>query len=212
MPFFSKIQKYTVFQCKNKKKEVLSWPPLFFSPVKHLHASCFPTHNAVQDSRLFELWLHCLGERWEHCVVYVHVHTHQYHSVSPPVQMFTFNLFTTSNNGQLEPSMKIYKKKTNNGLPFESVLKSKCRKDGDTTASFLTGFTQIPMILGLNPAPTTHVLKWQDVANSLKVMISRDSRLMEGWGRKCQLFCLNAKGFTWLDCIHLKVLFFSFWW
>lgn len=39
MPFFSKIQKYTVFQCKNKKKEVLSWPPLFFSPVKHLHAS-----------------------------------------------------------------------------------------------------------------------------------------------------------------------------
>lgn len=79
MPFFSKIQKYTVFQCKNKKKEVLSWPPLFFSPVKHLHASCFPTHNAVQDSRLFELWLHCLGERWEHCVVYVHVHTHQYH-------------------------------------------------------------------------------------------------------------------------------------
>lgn len=152
MPFFSKIQKYTVFQCKNKKKEVLSWPPLFFSPVKHLHASCFPTHNAVQDSRLFELWLHCLWERWEHCVVYVHVHTHQYHSVSPPVQMFTFNLFTTSNNGQLEPSMKIYKKKTNNGLPLNQSAARESRMETRQPA-FWQGLLRFPWFLAWTQPP-----------------------------------------------------------
>lgn len=40
---------------------LLSLPSL----VKHLHASCPPSHNAVQDGCLLELWLQHRRERWE---------------------------------------------------------------------------------------------------------------------------------------------------
>ena len=111
--FLQTIQPYSVSEQKKRRKkktQLLAFTSLpfllpvilsfLFSLVKRLHASRFPTHNAVQGGRLFELWLQRLREGWEHCVGCVHTHTHththaqvsdQHCCVSLSLQMFVFS-------------------------------------------------------------------------------------------------------------------------